>query len=153
MTPCAKGEDRHLLQTISNLFTKFTQHTLDEIFIIVLIPIIFIFIGVLAARLGRKDGDTSHLGNTYAVGTSVSIMCLSTAIVECFGAGTGDRERFLYWIIIFFVLTWWSTDRDRYASWERDVNGMPGDKKSLLSGIIIPNLVAIILFSVYKLTG
>lgn len=145
--------NKYLGNALGTIINKISSHTIDFYLVSLLIPIAFIVIGILAARLGRRDGDTSPLGNTYAVGTSVAIMCLSTAIVECFKAPSGSRETFLYWILIFSLFTWWSTDRDRYSSWERDQNGEPTDKKDTTQGIVVPNIVAIVLFVTYQITS
>ncbi len=45
-------------------------------FHIIGVPIIFIFIGTYANRLGRRDGDNSPMLNDWAVGTTIILTAL-----------------------------------------------------------------------------
>ena len=54
----------------------------DPRFHIVGIPILFVIIGVLANRLGRKDNDNSPPQNLWAVGTTLLLMSLGTVFAD-----------------------------------------------------------------------
>ena len=142
----------------SNFFGKFDSMfsfgPIDyfELLVSVLIPMIFVGVGVCAARLGRRDGDSSPQINSFAVGTTVAIMCLSTAIVSLFDAPLGQREHLLWWVVGFIVLAFWSIDRDRYASWDRDQFGKPTETKHLWRGVIMPILVTTGLYAAFHMS-
>ncbi len=115
------------------------------------VPIIFVIIGALANRLGRRDGDTSPLKNLWAVGTIVFLMSLGSVAADIRSAPATDLLSYLGWIIVFIVLVLVSVDHDRYGSWVR-TNGEPTDEKHTFWGIILPNLLSVSIFAVYRMT-
>ena len=120
----------------------------------IIIPVIFIVIGIIAARLGRKDGDTSPLKNTMCVGTSVILMSLSVIITDGIIHISSPNSPLAgsYWVflLLFIFLIFYSIDNDRYASWERDGEGNPTDAKKVWAGIVIPNFLALVSFVGYQ---
>lgn len=120
----------------------------------IIIPFIFIAIGILSVRLGRKDGDKSPMKNTLCVGTSVMLMCLSVIISDGISQlkSQSISPSGSYWafLIILILLIFWSIDNDRYDSWERDDDGRPTDGKKLWRGILAPNILAILIFVGYQ---
>ena len=117
-----------------------------------LVPLVFVVIGVLASRLGRRDNDSSPMRNHFAVATSVILMSLATAISDL-GLGGALDSYILVWILGYLVLLWISVDFDRFSSWERDESGLPTDRKNLWKGIIGPNTVAVGAFFLYRVNS
>jgi hypothetical protein len=116
------------------------------------VPILFVLVGVLANRLGRRDSDISPMRNFWAVGTTVFLMSLGSVAADTRNASSADLNKYLGWIIIFIVLLFISLDQDRYRSWDRDDNGKPTDIKNMFWGILLPDIVSVISFAIYRFT-
>jgi len=113
------------------------------------VPIIFLVIGILANRLGRKDSDKTPLVNLWAAGTTILLMSLVATISDLGRANVTDITN-LIWIVVFLVMLFISIDFDRYGSWERDEEGLPTDCKHIVRGIVAPNIIGISLFIGYR---
>lgn len=119
----------------------------------IVIPVIFVLVGVFASRLGRRDGDNAPMRNHWAVSTTVLLMTCGTILSDCFDQPKSELHVGLISLIIVFGLIWWSVDRDRFASWVRDNDGRPTHEKALWNGILLPNFVAILPLVVYSFRG
>lgn len=118
---------------------------------IIAIPLFLLFIGVLARRLGRRDGDTSPRLNDLAVGTSILLMAFSALITDFRNVDTPEASTNQLLILIGVMFsTFISIDHDRYKSWERDCEGLPTNKKKLWNGIVLPNLASLLIFVCYQ---
>lgn len=113
------------------------------------VPILFLVVGVLANRLGRKDGDSSPPLNLCAAGTSILLMSLAATFTDLGRVSTQDTT-ILIWILVFMVMLFISIDFDRYGSWERDNEGYPTNRKHFMKGIVAPNIIGISLFIGYR---
>ena len=102
-------------------------------------------ISALARRLGRRDGDQSPGRNDWAVSTAVLLMIVG-AVLKAFGSGQNVS---VYWFVGGLVLLLLSIDHDRRYSWVRDNNGRPTENKAILLGIVIPVLLALLIFLLY----
>jgi MFS family permease len=117
------------------------------------IPIIFVFIGVFANRLGRRSNDESPMKNDWAIATTVLLMALGAIAADLRQTTTGAVAlNSVGWafLILFFVFV--SIDHDRYRSWESDNNGEQSNSKRTLTGIILPDLLSLTIFVVYQLS-
>ena len=130
---------------MAKLLTMDTFHALG-------VPILLVLVGVLANRLGRRDGDTSQMRNLWAVGTTVFLMSLGSVAADIRNAPSTDLSKYLGWISIFIVLLFVSLDQDRYRSWQRDSHGNPTDIKHMFWGILLPDIISIISFAIYRFT-
>ena len=93
----------------------------SPIFQAIAIPIAFLFIGVYAKRLGRRDGDDSPRINDWAVSTSILLMTLGTVAADLKNVkAAGDVIVLLLWVIGLLVCLFLSLDYDRYRSWKLD---------------------------------
>ena len=113
-------------------------------------PIVFVIVGVLANRLGRKDGDNTPLVNYFAAGTTVLMMSLATIFGDVHINSSGSVDGHFGWMLLFLLLIFISIDIDRYSSWERDCNGYPTNRKNLFKGVLLPNFVGILAFIIYR---
>src|SRR5688572_3489565 len=59
-----------------------THGTLPQWFHILVVPVILMGLGMLARRLGRRDGDPSPQRNDMAVGTSVLLMSFGAVAAD-----------------------------------------------------------------------
>jgi hypothetical protein len=116
------------------------------------VPVVFLIIGVLARRLGRRDGDDSPRPNDWAAGTSVILMGLGKAmsdLLDIYVRKRGDPANVALWIIGLLLAAFISIDRDRYASWVVK-EGKPSRDRRLWGGIVFPNAVALLIFTAYR---
>lgn len=127
-----------------NLFKSF-------LFQSIIVPVLFVGIGIITNRLGRKDGDQNPIKNLWAVGTSILLMSL-VATISDLGRISAPDLNILVWVVVFLFTLLVSLDFDRYGSWERDRDGNITAKKHLVKGIIAPNLIGISLFIAYRAT-
>ena len=56
----------------------------------------------------------------------------------------------LGWLIGILCIVLLSINHDRYDSWEKDSSGSPTNSKHIIWGIILPNLIAVFLFGLYR---
>ncbi len=124
----------------------------NNLFHALAMPVLFVLVGVLANRLGRRDGDNSPMRNVWAVGTTVFLISLGAVAADIRNAISTDLNKYLGWFIIFIVLLFLSLDHDRYRSWQRDQTGNPTNIKRLFWGIFLPNFVSILSFAIYRIT-
>ena len=121
-----------------------------EILINVVTPLIFVVIGILANRLGRKDGDNTPALNYFAVGTSVLIMSLASILSDIQVDSAGVISGSFGWITFYILFVFVSIDIDRYTSWERCSSGLPTNKKHIFRGVILPNTIGVGAFCLYR---
>jgi hypothetical protein len=113
-------------------------------FQILFIPLFLLLIGVIAKRLGRRDGDDSCQLNDFAVGTSVLLMTFSIMLADF--RNINDLNE----LVIILSLVFISIDHDRNRTWERNSEGLPINKKRIWVGIIFPNIVCASIFGIYQ---
>lgn len=113
------------------------------------VPILLLLVGVMARRLGRRDGDSSPRINDWAVGTTLLLMVLGTIIGDLRTTPT-KTSALLGWLIGILFTTFLSLDHDRYRSWIRDTNGLPTTDKRLFLGVIVPDMLCLIIFGAYQ---
>src|SRR2546426_387446 len=114
----------------------------SPIFHTFLVPLLFVFAGALANRLGRRDSDDTPIRNVWAVGTTVLLMTVGTVIADVKNAAQGQVLSFVGWFIVVLVLMLASVDNDRYKSWSRDNEKKPTKEKDLFWGIWLPASVS-----------
>jgi len=115
------------------------------------IPLVLMLVGVLAKRLGRRDGDNAAPRNDCAVSTSVLLIVLGLAVVDVRNAQDASAiANDLGWLVGILFSVFLSIDHDRFRSWERNDQGLPTDRKRMLIGVILPDLLALALFASYQ---
>jgi hypothetical protein len=131
---------------------KMLNHIISSrVFNIAGIPILLLFIGVFARRLGRRDGDDSPRLNDWAVGTPILLMVFSTILSDLRNiTNPNDIPDHLMIFIGIMFTAFMSIDHDRYRPWKRDNNGFPLKEKNLFHGIILPNFVCVSVFGLYQ---
>ena len=117
----------------------------------IVLPILFVILGVLANRLGRQDNDVNPKRNLWAVGTPVLLMSLGTLLSEI-GKSESNIQAHSIWLTIFLFLLFLSIDIDRYGSWVRDEEGNPTNYKKVFTGIICPDIISVIAFYIYRIS-
>ena len=118
-------------------------------FHVAVVPVILMLVGVLAKRLGRRDGDDSPGRNDFAVGTTVLLMVLGTVLGDLRTAQAQVAE-LLGWLIGILFTIFLSLDHDRFRSWERDSDGLPTKKKRLIVGVVFPDILCLAVFGFYQ---
>ncbi len=116
------------------------------------VPILFVLIGAVATSLGRRDGDSSPRKNDWAVGTITLLMTLGTIASDLY-TYRKDTEKVsdsLGWLIVILLPVLLSIKNDRFTSWEKDSSGSPTNSKHIIWGIILPNLIAVFFFALYR---
>jgi len=56
----------------------------------------------------------------------------------------------LGWLVGILLCVFLSIDHDRFRSWERDSRGLPTETKRMFVGVILPDLLALALFTFYQ---
>lgn len=120
----------------------------------VLVPLIFVFLGLFAKQLGRRDGDNTPPINDWAVGTSIVLMTISHISADLLAFEETDKKIstsvLVFILLLFFFL--YSIYHDRNRSWKKDKQtGIKTGEKSLFVGVLLPNLISVILFIIYQL--
>ena len=115
------------------------------------VPLVLMLIGVLARRLGRRDGDDTHRANDWAVGTTLLLMALGTILGDLFNTAQPSAQIVLiYWLLGVLAAAFVSLNQDRYVSWARDTNGLPMKHKRLFMRIIFPDALCFSIFGAYQ---
>lgn len=126
----------------------------DQLLQVITLPIMFVVIGMLAKRLGKRDGDDAPRINDWAVSTSIILMTFSKIAGDLVEYENENKHSpvpvwCLYLILLFLFF---SIEHDRFKSWKMDKqSGTLTKEKKLLCGIIIPNIISILLFAIYQL--
>jgi len=118
-------------------------------FQVVAVPVILMFVGVLARRLGRRDGDDSPGMNDLAVGSTLLLMALGTILGDLRETQASISE-LPWWLIGVLLATFLSLDHDRFRSWERNTEGLPTKNKRIFIGIIVPDVLCFVVFASYQ---
>lgn len=114
------------------------------------LPLALMIIGVMARRLGRRDGDDSPRRNDWAVGTTVLLMALG-AVVADLRSFPDQTSILLGWLAGILCATFVFLEHDRSRSWVRDpINGLPTKDKRVWVGIIIPDVLCLAVFVFYQ---
>lgn len=116
---------------------------------IVAIPVVLLLVGVLARRLGRRDGDKTTRKNDWAVGTTLLLMALGTILGDLQNSSAPVPD-LPWWLIGVLAAAFVSLEHDRFRSWERDANGLPTEAKRLYIGIIFPDIFCFAVFASYQ---
>jgi MFS family permease len=116
------------------------------------VPLALLLIGVLARRLGRRDGDPSPRANDWAIATTLLLMALGTILGDLFDATQPAAQVvLLYWLIGVLAAAFTSLNHDRYASWIRDpATGLPTQDKHPIYGIVLPDVLCFGIFAAYQ---
>lgn len=118
------------------------------------IPVIFLILGVLSNRVGRRDGDTTPRQNDWAVGTKTLLMTLSKIASDLEGSTSTTNPELIAWLVGIFFFLFISVDHDRFRSWELartlGTAQQATDKKDIFLGVILPDVVALGLFISYQ---
>jgi hypothetical protein len=117
-------------------------------FHVVAVPLCLMLVGVLARRLGRRDGDPSPRLNDWSVGTLILLTALGKVAGD-FGGAHDPLETFA-WFVGILVFLFFSINHDRYNSWARDAAGVPTNEKRLVIGILIPDVATLVVFAAYQ---
>jgi hypothetical protein len=129
------------------------QFLSDPITQAIAIPMVFVLIGVLANRLGRRDGDDSPRRNDWAVGTTLLLTTLGVVASDLpTFAQRNDFVTFFGAFILYLAFVFLSIDNDRYRSWERKSDGQPLTTKHIVWGILLPNVIGLVSFFAYLWT-
>ena len=115
------------------------------------VPLAFLIVGVLARRLGRRDGDDTPRRNDWAAATTVLLMSMGKVAGDLLEAASkrADTLDIVWWLLGLLFATFISVDRDRYASWVL-AGTQPTRLKRIWGGIVFPDMVAVLLFSAYQ---
>ena len=117
------------------------------------VPLFLMFVGVLANRLGRADGDDTPKINDLAVGTLVLLTALG--VVAGSLTQTQSSQDVLTatgWLVLILFVLFASIDNDRYRSWHKDANGKVTKRKHWFWGIILPDLLSFVILIMYQLS-
>ena len=101
-----------------------------------------------ARRLGRRDGDSSPGRNEAAVSTGVLLMIVGALLKD----GAIGQYVPYNWLLGSLGLLFVSIDHDRRNSWVWNTEGKATETKAWWRGIIIPDLVALLVFLVYLIS-
>ena len=128
------------------------QHILAvPLFHIIGVPLIFVFIGVFANRLGRRDNDDAPKLNDWSVGTTTLLTALGVIAADLPTAKSGGNiSSFTGWFVSVLFMLFISIDNDRFRSWQRDSRGLPTHKKHFWWGIVLPVLFSCTIFVAYQ---
>lgn len=116
------------------------------------VPLALMLVGLLARRLGRRDGDVTPWWNDLALGTAILLMLLGIALADLRVAGARIIE-LSFWLTGVLMMIFISINNDRYSSWNRDrgvVNGAPTEKHWFW-GVILPDGISLAVFVLYQL--
>jgi hypothetical protein len=125
---------------------------------ILLLPLSFAAVGVLAKKLGRRDGDDSPHINDWAIGTSVVLMTFGKIMADLIdsrgnpvpptlvGISSEIHWELLGIILVIFIFL----NHDRFTSWVKNAEGKPDKWKRRFVGVIFPDLVSILIFACYQ---
>jgi hypothetical protein len=136
----------------------FLSLTKDQWLQIILLPLIFAIVGVLARRLGRRDGDDSPVRNDWAVGTGVVLMTFGKVAADLmeYKATSAPSNlpqiasEIFWWLFGMVLALFFFINHDRYGSWEQDAKGRPIRSKRMLVGVVLPDLVSVLIFASYQ---
>jgi hypothetical protein len=128
---------------------KLTEIIGNRYFQIFGVPMVFMLIGVFAKRLGRRDGDQAPRRNDWAVATTILLMTFGVIAADLRLASAASLPELAGWLVGMVFVTLISIDHDRYRSWQK-VGGLASDRKNMFSGIILPDVVAVLVFSAYQ---
>lgn len=118
----------------------------------IIIPLVFVLIGINANRLGRRDGDDAPKINDFAVGTTVFLTMLGTISSDFYTVQEGNLQLIAGWLPANICFLFISIDNDRNNSWKKDQQGLPTEHKHIIRGVIIPLLISLIIFGYYQYT-
>ena len=118
-------------------------------FQIAAVPLILMIVGVLARRLGRRDGDDSTGRNDWAVGSTLLLMALGTILGDLRDT-PAHLSDLPWWLSGVLLAAFISLDHDRFRSWERDSAGLPTKNKRIFIGIIMPDALCFVVFASYQ---
>lgn len=120
-------------------------------FHVVVVPLLFVAIGIIANRLGRRDNDDSPKVNDFAIGTSTILMGIGSVFADL-KAKPDDAVTAVGWLAGMIVILMVSINNDRFSSWTRDANGFPTKEKHPWKGVILPGLGALLVFVMYQMS-
>lgn len=115
------------------------------------VPLLFLLVGVFAKRLARPDGDASPAVNDYALGPTILVGLVGAILTDTRGVVSPEHvDAQLGWLSVVLSLLFVFIHDERYYSWRRTVDGVPGREKKLLRGVLLPDLCALVVFALYQ---
>lgn len=114
-------------------------------------PVMLTLIGMYTRRLGRREGDPTPRRNDWAIGTSLLFMTFGVVVSDIRAAAAGTHVApTLGWLLVVVLAMFASVDLDREHSWQCDSGGTTTGTKKMLIGIVIPDTVALLLYTGYQ---
>jgi hypothetical protein len=125
---------------------------LGKLFAVLLVPLGFACVGMLAKLLSRPDGTPSPIRDDFAVGISMMLMTFSTIVADLLSAARALAPPALssvVWLVGVVILLFALLSFERYFFWEV----APGGKRRrLLVGIVLPDAATLAIFIAYQAT-
>jgi len=115
------------------------------------VPLALLLAGMLARKLGRRDGDATPGWNDWALSTAILLMLLGIVLADL-RLTTAKAPELSYWLAGVLTMILISINNDRYSSWNRSrgiVNGAPTEKHWFW-GVILPDTVGLAVFALYQ---
>jgi hypothetical protein len=115
------------------------------------VPLALLLAGMLARRLGRRDGDATPCWNDWALSTAILLMLLGIVLADLRLTGARAIE-LSFWLVGVLTMIFMSLNNDRYSSWNRTsgvVDGTP-TQKHWFWGVIFPDSVGLTVFVLYQ---
>jgi hypothetical protein len=132
--------------------------TSDQWLQIVLLPLIFAAVGVIAKRLGRRDGDDSPFRNDWAIGTGVILMTFGKVAADLmeYKANAAPNNlppiasEIFWWLFGMLLALFFFINHDRFGSWNKDATGTVMRSKRMLVGVVMPDIISVLIFASYQ---
>ena len=115
------------------------------------VPLALLLAGMLARRLGRRDGDATPSWNDWALSTAILLMLLGIVLADLRLTGAKAIE-LSYWLVGVLTMIFISLNNDRYSSWNRNrdvADGVP-TVKHWFWGVMLPDSVGLTVFALYQ---
>ena len=115
------------------------------------VPLALLVAGMLARRLGRRDGDATPWWNDWALCTAILLMLLGIVLADLRLTGARAIE-LSFWLVGVLTMIFISLNNDRYSSWNRGrgvVDGAPTEKHWFW-GVVLPDSVGLAVFALYQ---
>ncbi len=143
------------------------MHSHSTLVTVLLIPLLFVGIGVCARLLGRYDGNPSPKRENFAVATPMLLMTFSTIVADLVqlannasAPGSGLIPTVTWLVAVFFLLFAYLTFErylcftveDTSTNTGTNANMAPRTVRRPIVGILVPDLVSLGVFIAYQAT-